>query len=177
MVEVFLGLGSNMGSRQAQLEEALRRLSEKVSLQKLSSFYETEPVGYIEQAWFLNAVCQGETTLEPFPLLEFVKGVEKEMGRVPAIINGPRNIDIDILFYGREAISTPLLTIPHPRLTERAFVLVPLVEIAPYLVHPLLGKTAMELLQGGNFREEVKLFSGKKGLAPEARKAGCTRYQ
>jgi len=148
VARVYLGLGSNLGDRVENIEKALRMLSERVRLTARSSLYETEPVGVRDQPWFLNVVCTGETDLDPQALLDFVKGIERAMGRVESVRFGPRIIDIDILFYDDLVLKTPNLEIPHPRLTERAFVLVPLVEIAPHLIHPLLGLTVREILEG-----------------------------
>ena len=144
-VTAYLGLGSNMGNRQDNLDRALDFLSQRLRVEEVSSVYDTEPVGNIEQPRFLNLVCQVSTGLEPMALLTLVKGIESKLGRLPHTSNGPRPIDIDILFYGDQVIETPKLLIPHPRLTERAFVLIPLAEIAPNLVHPVNGKTVNEL--------------------------------
>ena len=145
-VAIYLALGSNMGDRMSNLRSAVERLSRKITIKKMSSVYETEPVYYKEQPLYLNAVLSAVTELEPFELLSFVKSIESDLGRQPSFRNAPRTIDIDILFYGAQIIETPELTIPHPRITERAFVLVPLAEIAPKLVHPALQKRAGELL-------------------------------
>ncbi len=158
MPKVYLGLGSNLGDREGNIAEALRRLSEGVSIERVSSLYETEPVGYEEQPWFLNAVCEGETELDAEELLRFVKGIEEEMGRKESVRWGPRIIDIDILLYDDIVLETPELTIPHPRLHRRRFVLVPLAELAPELVHPLLGLTVRELLERARSGEEVRAF-------------------
>ena len=148
VVIVYLGLGSNMGDRRNNLNRARDYLSQRLRVEKVSSVYETEPVGNIEQPRFLNLVCEVYTNLAPMELLSLDKGVERKLGRVPGKSDEPRPIDIDILFYDDQIIETPELVIPHPGLTERAFVLVPLAEIAPELVHPVNGKTIKELIKG-----------------------------
>lgn len=144
-VEVYLGLGSNLGDREDNLREALKLLSGRLRSGKVSSVYETEPVGTATQPRYLNQVCQFYTTLPPAALLALLKGFELKLGR-----SGPsgasRPIDIDVIFYGDQVVRTPELVIPHPRLIERAFVLVPLVEIAPDLEHPVSHKKVRELL-------------------------------
>ncbi len=147
MVTIYLGLGSNMGNRQENLDRALDFLSQRLRVDQVSSVYDTEPVGNTNQPRFLNLVCQVYTGLEPLALLSLVKGIESKLGRLPHTSNLPRPIDIDILFYGDQVTETPELTIPHPRLTERAFVLIPLAEIVPDLVHPVNGKTVKELMK------------------------------
>lgn len=146
-VAVYLGLGSNLGERQENLDRALGLLSQRLGSLQISSVYDTEPIGNINQPRFLNMVCQAYTGLAPMELLTLVKGIELKIGRAPSKPNAPRPIDIDILFYGDQVIEAPELVIPHPRLTERAFVLVPLDEIAPDLVHPVNGKMVKELLE------------------------------
>ncbi|SHJ02019.1 2-amino-4-hydroxy-6-hydroxymethyldihydropteridine diphosphokinase [Parasporobacterium paucivorans] len=137
MKKVYLSLGSNMGDTRANLKEAMDVLKTEMEITKVSSFYETEPVGYTDQDWFLNIVVEAYTCLEPLELLAFCQDVENKMKRVKTIRFGPRNIDVDILLYEDFSINQEVLTIPHPRMKERAFVLVPLYEIAPDL---LIGK-------------------------------------
>ena len=158
-VVVYLGLGSNMGNRQDNLDEAFDFLSQRLRVKKVSSVYDTEPVGNIEQPRFLNLVCQVYTRLAPTELLTLAKGIEDKLGRALSKSNAPRPIDIDILFYGDQVIETPELVIPHPRLAERAFVLIPLAEIAPDLRHPVSGKTIKELLRGVTERQGVFKFN------------------
>ena len=152
-VTVYLGLGSNLEDRQHHLDQAIDFLSERIKIEKLSPIYDTAPVGNTNQPRFLNMVIQSFYPLVAPTLLFMAKGIEAKLGRVP--IDSPRPIDIDILFYGDQVINTPpQLVVPHPRLVERAFVLVPLADIAPDLVHPVNKKTVKQLL------DEVK---GKEG--------------
>jgi 2-amino-4-hydroxy-6-hydroxymethyldihydropteridine diphosphokinase len=148
MATVYLGLGSNLGDRKQNLSQALELLSKHAVIEQVSSVHETEPVGFKEQPLFLNAVCRISTGLKPGQLLRLAKKIEARLGRTESFANAPRPIDIDILFYDNEVLDGKELTVPHPRLVERAFVLVPLVEIAPNLVHPVSGKTVKELLAG-----------------------------
>ena len=147
-ITVYLGLGSNMGNRQQNLDLALELLANRLKIGRISSIYETEPQGNVDQPRFLNLVCRAETRLSPEGLLAMAKGIERKLGRKPGTSNLPRPMDIDILFYGDRIIKTGELVIPHPRLVERAFVLVPLVEIAPDLVHPESGQPVKKILEG-----------------------------
>ena len=146
VAKVYLGLGSNLGDRVKNLAKAVEMLSSYVEVERISSVYETEPVGFADQPKFLNAVCCVSTSLSPQELLAVAKDIEAKLGRTPSFRNAPRPIDIDILFCDDKVASLPDLQIPHPRIAERAFVLVPLAEIAPWLVHPVLRKTVAELL-------------------------------
>ena len=162
-MQVYLGLGSNLGDRQANIEKALKLLNDTLQIELVSSIYETEPVGYVEQPMFLNAVCCGQTELGPLQLLSLVKGIEASLGRVSSFPNAPRTIDLDIIFYGSMIMQTPELTIPHPRLEERAFVLIPLLEIAPDLRHSVSGESIKNLAARVQWWEGVKKI-GKLGV-------------
>lgn len=144
---VYLGLGSNIGDREANLRAAIERLPEAgVRVLRVSPIYETEPVDYTAQAWFLNLVVEGETELFPMQLLSRTARLERALGRVRGVPKGPRTIDIDILFYGRAVVKTARLEIPHPRIAERRFVLVPLCDLAPDLRHPATHRSVREML-------------------------------
>ena len=144
---VYLALGSNVGDRRGYLATAIQQLREVVDIFQISSLYETKPVGYTDQADFFDLVLCGKTSLTPDELLHFIKAVEVAVGREPTFRNGPRQIDIDILFYDDAKVKHDNLEIPHPRLQERAFVLTPLAEIAPQVIDPVSGHTAEELQQ------------------------------
>ncbi len=146
MNRVYLSLGSNLGSRQGNILQALQYIQTRTSIKRVSSFYETEPVGYLDQPNFLNSACYLETELSPAEMLYFLKWIEKRMGRRESFRNAPRPIDLDILFFNDLVLADETLCIPHPRIQERAFVLAPLAEIAPDLVHPVLKSTMQELL-------------------------------
>ena len=144
----YIGLGSNVGDRKAHIEQARDLLAASAGkMTAFSSRYETEPVGYGEQAGFLNAVVEIETALSPEELLSVCHSIEDRMGRERTVHWGPRTIDCDVLLYGTAVVNTPSLIIPHPRMAFRKFVLVPLAEIAPGALHPQLVRTAAELLK------------------------------
>ena len=142
MKTVYLSLGSNIGDREANLEAAIERLSPV----RRSPIYETEPVDYLNQRWFLNLVIEIETTLFPMQLLSRIQKIERELGRVRGVPKGPRIIDIDILLYGDAVVRTSKLEIPHPRMAERRFVLAPLADLAPELRHPVTKLRVREML-------------------------------
>jgi 2-amino-4-hydroxy-6-hydroxymethyldihydropteridine diphosphokinase len=142
---VFLALGSNVGDRAENLRRALQLLEPTVSVSKKSKVYESLPVGTTDQPNFYNMTLEAQTALAPHELLRHVKGIEASLGRAPNTHNLPRPIDIDILLYGDEVLETPELTIPHPRMHERAFVMMPLEEIASFYVHPVLRRPMIDL--------------------------------
>jgi 2-amino-4-hydroxy-6-hydroxymethyldihydropteridine diphosphokinase len=144
---IYLALGTNLGDRVANLQATLIAMPPSILIRNSSPIYETPPWGVIDQPAFLNMVIQAETSLEPLPLLEHLKQIETELGRRPTVRWGPRLIDIDILFYDDLVLELPGVTIPHPRLHERAFVLVPLADIAPDFIHPVLVNTISNLLK------------------------------
>jgi len=152
MTRVFFALGSNVGDKKANVEEAIRWLRKSFEVRKVSPFYLTEPVGYTDQPWFVNCVVEAETELGPKKVLQMCQGIEKIMGRSKTIKDGPRTIDLDLLLYGDELIEEEGLTVPHQRMHERRFVLKPLTDIAPNLKHPVTGlavKSMLSKIKGG----------------------------
>lgn len=167
---VYLALGTNLGDRVENLRAALQALLRVVNIQAASPVYETPPWGYTDQPAFLNMALQGETGLAPADLLRELKRIEVELGRQPNFRYGPRVIDLDILFYGQQVMELETLSIPHPRLPERAFVLVPLADLAPDLRHPVLQKTVSEMLASVE-RGEIRPFEAVI-YAPRVEPAG-----
>jgi 2-amino-4-hydroxy-6-hydroxymethyldihydropteridine diphosphokinase len=145
---VYLSLGSNIGDRASNLQAALEQLTAPdLRVLRTSPAYETEPVEYTAQRWFLNLVAEAATELLPMQLLLRIGRVERALGRVRTVPKGPRTIDIDILFYGRSIVRSARLEIPHPRIADRRFVLAPLADLAPDLRHPVTRKTVREMLE------------------------------
>jgi 2-amino-4-hydroxy-6-hydroxymethyldihydropteridine diphosphokinase len=154
---VYLSLGSNVGDRAKNLHAAVAALQTVgVRVTRVSSFYETEPVDFLEQAWFLNCAVEGETDVPALELLRALRGIELQMGSRKLVAKGPRLIDMDILLYGSEVVDTPELQVPHPRMHLRRFVLVPLAEIAPTLKHPSWPKTVSEMVSATTDSSEVR---------------------
>ena len=158
---IYLALGSNLGDRLVNLRKAIAIFPPQIQLEVKSSVYETEPWGYSDQPTFLNQVLKASTSLDPLDLLAFLRETELTLGRQETFRFGPRLIDLDILFYDDLVMKTPKLTIPHPRIAERAFVLIPLAEIAPDLYHPVLGRTILQLKTGVD-ASSVELFQSRK---------------
>ncbi len=147
MTRAYLSLGSNLGDRRGYLAEAVRRLATpRVIVRRLSSVYETEPQDLPDQPWFLNLVVELDTTLDAHGLLEHVRAIEAQLGRRRLAPKGPRTLDIDILLYGATLLDSEELTLPHPRMTARRFVLEPLAELVPELRHPVTGRSVSRLL-------------------------------
>ena len=157
---VYLSIGSNVGACDHNLTAAITALPRAgVEVRRVSSVYETAPVDYLDQAWFLNCVVEAQTELPPLDLLRGLRSIEARMGSQKLIAKGPRLIDIDILLYGQQTIETPELQVPHPRMTQRRFVLVPLAEIAPQLQHPSWLGTVEMLLAETSDQSEVRRTS------------------
>lgn len=157
MQTVYLSAGSNIGDRAANLRAAIVALAPAgICVTQVSSFYETEPVDYLAQSWFLNCVVEAETELQPLALLQALRAIEVQVESKKEFAKGPRKLDLDILLYGSETIETPDLQIPHPRMLLRRFVLVPLAELAPGLKHPNWIGTAADLLAQTSDQSEVR---------------------
>jgi 2-amino-4-hydroxy-6-hydroxymethyldihydropteridine diphosphokinase len=145
MAEALIALGSNVGDREGHLRFAVERLGGLGRVTGVSSWHETAPVGYLEQGLFLNGAVALETELGPEELMGALLGIEAERGRERRVANGPRTLDLDLLMYADRVMDVPGLTLPHPRMHERGFVLGPLAEVAPEAVHPVLGRSVQEL--------------------------------
>ncbi len=159
-VTVFLSLGSNLGDRRAHITHGIKSLDAAgVRPRRISSFFETEPVGFLEQPWFLNLALEGTTSLTPEALLRVCLEIELSRDRVRSFPGAPRTLDLDILLYGDIVMDGPDLTIPHPRMAERRFVLEPLAEIAPFRTHPVLHQPVMSLLRSCPDTSRVRLYS------------------
>jgi 2-amino-4-hydroxy-6-hydroxymethyldihydropteridine diphosphokinase len=164
---IYLSLGSNLGDRAENLSRAIRALpGAGARTLRRSSLFETEPVDFPDQPWFLNCVVEAETTLPPENLLRALQGIERQMGSRKLIARGPRIVDLDIIFYGSSVIRAMEIEIPHPRMAARRFVLVPLAELAPSLVHPVLRVSIAELLVATNDKSIVRIWQQGEGNAP-----------
>lgn len=162
---IYLSLGSNIGDRAAHLASAIAALNGGgIRVLRESAIYETAPVDFLDQDWFLNSIVEAETSLSPQQLISALQEIERSHGGAKRVPKGPRALDIDILFYGSETIRQPGLEIPHPRLQSRRFVLVPLAALAPALIHSVLHVTIAELLAATSDRSEVRLW---RGAAPQ----------
>lgn len=158
MFNAYLGLGSNIGERKKNLERAVDYISEECRIVGISKIYETEPVGYLNQDWFLNSAVSVETSFSPIELYSFCKRIEKRMDRETSLKNYPRIIDIDLLFYENISLKNDFLQIPHKGTDKRLFVLVPLNDIAPDLVHPILNESISTLLAKNKSRKGIRIF-------------------
>ncbi len=160
MSEAWLGLGSNLGDKRAHIQQALAEIAASCRLVEVSSLYKTEPVGFKDQDWFLNCTARIATPKTPRELLALLQSIERQLGRTARVKNGPRTIDLDILLYDSLVLEEDGLVIPHPRMHERLFVLAPLREIAPALVHPVWERTIEQLAESLRDPERVELYEG-----------------
>ncbi len=159
MERAFISAGTNLGDRKANLDFAVSSLERGGAVERISSCFETEPVGFLEQPWFLNQAIALETHLTPSGLLELCQEIELSRGRIRTFPNAPRTLDLDILFYGNVIVHLENLIIPHPRIPERRFVLEPMAEIAPDFVHPVLKKSIRSLLEACSDPSRVRRVS------------------
>jgi 2-amino-4-hydroxy-6-hydroxymethyldihydropteridine diphosphokinase len=158
MADVYLGLGSNVGDKERNIRKAIELIDQECTVLKKSKLYKTDPVGYMEQDWFLNRVIEVETSRKPKELLRFLKSIEKKLGRQKTVKNGPRTIDIDILLYDDILLDSESLTIPHPRLHKRLFVLGPLSDMCPDCIHPKLKMTVSEIRKNLKSKDKVEVY-------------------
>ena len=163
MTKAYVGVGSNLGDREKNIRNALILLEERCKIIKKSDLYKTEPVGFRYKNYFLNCVIKIDTTLRPLELLDFLQATETKLKRIKLRKNGPRTIDLDILFYGNKTINNERLIVPHPRLHERLFVLEPLNEINPEFIHPILERSIKDLTY--DLRKEIPGYKIEK-LSP-----------
>lgn len=164
MHKAYLSAGSNLGDRKSVIEHAVQSLGQNCLSITASPYYETEPVGYLDQPWFLNLAIELETPLSPQALLSFCQGIENRSGRRRSFPNAPRILDLDILFFDDLILSTEDLVIPHPRIEVRRFVLEPLAQLAPGLIHPVLNKTIGELLAACPDTSVVRRFEDRHSV-------------
>jgi 2-amino-4-hydroxy-6-hydroxymethyldihydropteridine diphosphokinase len=164
---VYIGLGSNLGDRVANLRDAVHRLGSIIHIEQVSRLYVAAPLGYVRHDAYINAALHGKTTMTPIDLLGMLQSIEVAMGRRPGVQFGPRPIDLDLLFYDSLQMETYKLTIPHPRMAERAFVLKPLADIAPDLMHPVLYYTVSQLLADTEDVEQVRLYDPQHASVAE----------
>ncbi|MBI1744454.1 2-amino-4-hydroxy-6-hydroxymethyldihydropteridine diphosphokinase [Candidatus Acetothermia bacterium] len=164
MARAYIGLGSNVGDREVFLEKAIEMLgdSKRVKILRRAGFYETEPVGREDQPWFINTVAEIETSCSPEKLLAYTHSIELKLGRHQREHWGPREIDLDILLYENRVLDTPTLKVPHPQLHQRRFVLAPLCELAPDLIHPIFQRPLRKLLEGLSDNKQVISLRAKK---------------
>ena len=173
-VTAYIGLGANLGDRLETLREAVRRLRELDEVTSVASLYETVPVGYTDQPLFLNAVVALQTGLAAPQLVQALLDIEASLGRTRSFRNAPRTLDLDLLLLGDEVVDQDDARVPHPRLHERAFVLAPLAELAPDLVHPVLGLTIQELADALGSNDGVSRAAGPEWVTPTASDAGSS---
>jgi 2-amino-4-hydroxy-6-hydroxymethyldihydropteridine diphosphokinase len=166
LITAYVALGGNEGDRLGYLERAVGEMAEHLTVTAVSPLYETEPVGYADQEWFLNAVVAVETALSPQKLLAVLQAVERALGKATPFPNGPRTIDLDILLYGDEVVDQVDLMVPHPRLHERAFVMRPLADVAGDVIVPRQGKTVRQLLSDHGSTADVHPWLGESNVFP-----------